>query len=276
MTTEGDFRRIVPQLTVERLTYIRTTRPEVKDSIDWETSVLDEQDRNIAVLGHGFKICIRQPKETQYDMENSFTTIKRIYNREDKWTRILIENKKGPVASIQLNADKSFNEMESYDTNIQQPKRRRTRQPLPPSPTQPQVHVIRALGEIVNDTSTVPNQIKSLHSFFRALFPLYDPTHLELRGILRLRQEIEDITTSLDQFKTTFLKASIENLRQNSKTWRPVTAAEDIWISYARYVNYCKTRLRGNDHWSQGWSLETTLTPPLRRKQLSSRGYNYS
>ena len=167
--SEGEFHRRVPQKTMEKLFYIHEDEPERETSaLEWETSTKDTENQQITVLGHGFRLNICHPEQSTGKEENTVTNIRRIYSKTDRWTKIMIENKQGPVAIIQLATGNTLDGPEDYNTSMQEIKEKRTKQPI----AEAQKHTMERASKILHNNKPMTEQIKELHSLFTSSDPM--------------------------------------------------------------------------------------------------------
>jgi len=215
ITSEGQYSRIVPQQTVEK-TFINHWAKSIKASIRWETSIHDRSNNNISVLGHGFRVELNQPS-TIFEAEdineaNSVCTIKRIYSKDKEWDQILIENKQGPVAVLSIiNSHLLEHGVAGY---------RKINKSHIYRPTDPKDSLEKDLGVIIQQSETLIEQIKNMHSFFRVLFPSHDPSLGQINAIRQIHGLVESIEKDFNHFDNIYWKNCYKQLREKRVHFR--------------------------------------------------------
>jgi hypothetical protein len=215
ISSEGQYSRIVPQQTVEK-TFIKHWAKSIGSSIKWETSIQDKPSNNISVLGHGFRIELKQPNTIFEDEDiseaNSRCSIKRIYSKDNEWDQILIENKEGPVAVLSvINSHLHEHGIAGYQKINKSHIYR---------PTDPKDRLEKDLGEIIQQSEILVEQIKNMHSFFRVLFPSHDPSLGQVNAIRRIHDLVEGVGKDFNHFENIYWKNCCKQLEERKSHFR--------------------------------------------------------
>jgi hypothetical protein len=207
ISSEGQYSRIVPQQTVEK-TFINHWAKSIESSIKWETTIHDKPSNNISVLGHGFRIELKQPNTIFEDEDineaNSICTIKRIYSKDKEWDQILIENKQGPVAVLSvINSHLLEHGVAGY---------RKINKSHIYRPTNPKDILEKDLGVAIQQSEALVEQIKNMHSFFRVLFPSHKPYIGQVNAIRRIHGLVESIGRDFNRFENIYWRNYCKHL----------------------------------------------------------------
>jgi hypothetical protein len=118
----------------------------------------------------------------------------------------LIENKNGPVAVLSVNNSHLLEHGVAGYRKINKSHIYR--------PTDPKDSLEKDLGMIIQQSETLVEQIKNMHSFFRVLLPSHDPSLGQINAIRRIHGLVENIVKDFNHFDNTYWKNCYKKLRE--------------------------------------------------------------